>query len=62
MSGYYLADKGRDSLEKALSFHPSWSERVKRFGYTHLLFPYFCGILFITLLVAFFGYTQLICL
>ena len=58
--GYYLADKGRDSLEKALSFHPSLFEKVKRQGYTHLLFPYFCGILIITLLVAFFGYTQLI--
>ena len=58
--GYYLTDKGRDSLEEALSFHPSLLEKVKRQGYTHLLFPYFCGILFITLIVAFFGYTRLI--
>ena len=59
-AGYYLIDHGRDTLEKALSFRPSLPERVRRSGYTHLLLPYFFGILFITLVVAFFGYTDLV--
>ena len=58
--GYYLIDEGRDALEEALSFHPSFMDQIKRSGYTHLLPQYFCGILFITLIVAFFGYTRLI--
>jgi cyclic beta-1,2-glucan synthetase len=57
-AGYYLIDHGRDTLEKALSFRPSLPERVRRSGYTHLLLPYFFGILFITLVVAFFGYAR----
>ena len=35
-------------------------DRIRRSGHTHLLPLYFCGILFITLIVAFFGYTRLI--
>ena len=59
-AGYYLIDNGRDSLEKALSSHPPVMDKLRRSVYTHLLFPYFCGILLITLGVAFFGYTQFI--
>jgi cellobiose phosphorylase len=58
-AGYYLIGQGRDTLEEALSFHPSFMDRVRRSGYAHLLFPYLCGILFITLAVTFFGYTSL---
>ncbi len=58
-AGYYLIDKGRDALEEALSFHPSLFDRIKRSGYAHLLFLYFCGILFLTLIAVFFGYTNL---
>lgn len=58
--GYYLIDEGRYSLEEALSFHPSFIDQIRRSGHIHLLPEYFCGILFITLIVAFFGYTRLI--
>jgi len=57
--GYYLIDKGRASLEEALSFHPSVMDRIRKSAYTHSLPLYFCGILFITFIVAFLGYTRL---
>ena len=59
-AGYYLTGNGRDALEKALSFHPSLMDKIRRSGDTHFLFLYFCAILMITLIVAFFGYTRLI--
>ena len=58
--GYYLTDNGRDALFKALSFHPSLSDTIRRWVHFHLLFPYFCGILVMSLIVTFFGYTRLI--
>ena len=58
--GYYLIDEGRNSLEKALSINPSLIDKIRRICYTHLLPLYLCGILFITLLVTFFGYTQIL--
>ncbi len=58
--GYYLTDRGRNTLEDALSFHPSLSDQIKRSGFAHLLFLYFCGVLFITFLAAYFGYIRLI--
>ena len=57
--GYYLIDKGRASLEEALSFHPPVMDRIRKSAYTHSLPLYFCGILFITFIVAFLGYTRL---
>ena len=57
--GYYLIDKGRASLEEALSFHPSVRDRIKRSAHTHSLPLYFCGILFITFIIVFLGYTRL---
>lgn len=59
-AGYYLIDEGRYALEEALSFHPSVLDRIRRSGHFHLIPEYFCGIIFITIIVAFFGYTRLI--
>jgi cyclic beta-1,2-glucan synthetase len=58
-AGYYLTGKGRDVLLKALSFHPSLMDQIRRSGSTPLLFLYFCGILAIMLIVASFGYIWL---
>ncbi|MFH0967088.1 MAG: cyclic beta 1-2 glucan synthetase, partial [Methanobacteriota archaeon] len=58
--GYYLIDEGRYTLEEALSIRPSFTNKVIRSGYLHILPQYLCGILFITLIVAFFGYTHLL--
>jgi cellobiose phosphorylase len=58
--GYYLIDSGRGALLKELSFHPPLMDRIRRAGHIPLIFPYFCGILFITLIVIYFGYTRLI--
>ncbi len=57
--GYYLIAEGRGSLEKALSFHPPVMDRIRKTVYTHSLALYFCGILFITSIVAYLGYTRL---
>jgi len=58
-AGYYLIDNGRSALLKELSFHPSLVDRIRSAGHAHLILPYFCGILFITLGVIYFGYTRL---
>jgi cellobiose phosphorylase len=58
-AGYYLIDDGRSALLKELSLHPPLMDRIRRAGHTPLNFLYFCGILFITLMVIYFGYTRL---
>ena len=57
--GYYLIAEGRGSLEKALSFRPPFIDRIKRTAHAHSPVLYFSGILFITFIVIFFGYTRL---
>ena len=58
--GYYLIDEGRIDLESALAIHPSVLDQIKRSGYAHFFPQYFTGILLITLLVTYFGYTRFV--
>ncbi len=56
--GYYLIDEGRTYLEEALSFHPSLIDQIRRKLYIHILPQYLFGILFLTLIITFFGYSR----
>ncbi len=58
--GYYLIDDGRGALEKALLYHPSAIDRMKRFGHAHFFPLYISGIISITLLVLYFALSRLI--
>lgn len=48
--GYYLIDKGRSIIEKAVNYRPSWRQRFRRFLMQHSTFIYLAGIAFIMLI------------
>ena len=49
--GYYLVDRGRPQLERALGWRPSWKSRVGRVG-RHLSLPLYLGAILLLTLVS----------